>query len=482
MKKIIGLKISYKVMLAIAIIVLVALLLPMLYIAKYDIPVDDDLGYGAQTHAAVLSGGNIIDVLKAAAIKTVDIYFGWQGSFTSTFLMTLQPGIYGTQYYRLSAYILIGTFLIAVYYFYCRFYTDIFSINKTAAFFMATVLCIFSIELVPWPNQSFYWYNGSIYYTFFYSLMLIMFALSISYIYRGKAWRIVLISFLAFLIGGANYVTALVTVIAGVLTVIFLKIAKNKKWKDFIVPTCIAVITLVVSMIAPGNAVRQSEFQNHPGVIDSIKYSFAWGWTYVKMWANIPWLGMMIIIIPCAWNMAGQSERYVKYPYVATILSFCVLSAMYTPHIYATGTPGPERIQNIVFFAFMLLSMMNAFLWCSFIRGKLKSKSSGYNLTIALCTAVIAAGCVFIPAYKGQINLTTALAIGEMRNGEAQNYYNEQIKRIEILENPEVTDAVLDPLENMPFLLFSGELTTDPTYYMNEDAATYYQKNTIVVR
>ena len=464
-----------------SLVILAALLIPMFIVARYDMPADDDFGYGARSHIAYVSGRGAAGILSEALENTKDIYNSWQGSFTATFLMALQPGIFGPGYYKITVYLLVLSFIAAVVYVFRRLLCDVFGIDKWAARFTGVLVSVFCIELVPYPNQSFYWFNGAVYYTFFYSLMLVLFGLTISYVKRPAAWRVVLMSVLAFLIGGANYVTALITVISGILAVIFLAIARNRGWKALIIPTAVALATMIISMVAPGNAVRQSELPNHPDALRTIKLAFIWGWSFIKKWTNLPWLGLMTISVPFMWHLAGTSSRRVKYPYIATVLSFCLFCAMFAPHLYASGAPGPERIEDIYFFSFIILSVINVYLWCGFLRRD-RAEAGGWNPVIALASAAVAAGLVLYPAYRGQINLTSALAAGELRSGEAETYYNKHMERYAVIENSTEEDLVLDPIEEMPFLLFAGELTTDPEYYMNVDAATYFQKNSIRVK
>ena len=78
--------------------------------------------------------------------------------------------------------------------------------------------------------------------------------------------------------------------------------------------------------------------------------------------------------------------------------------------------------------------------------------------------------------------LTSVLAISELRNGEAKAYYEEALERQKVLENSSVLDCEFEPFENMPYLLYFTDMTDDPSDFQNEDTATYYHKNSIIVR
>ena len=79
-------------------------------------------------------------------------------------------------------------------------------------------------------------------------------------------------------------------------------------------------------------------------------------------------------------------------------------------------------------------------------------------------------------------SLTSVAALGELRSGEAQAYYSQALERQAILEDPVVEDCVFLPFRENPYLLFFGDMTDDPRSYENEDTATYYDKQSIVVK
>ena len=79
-------------------------------------------------------------------------------------------------------------------------------------------------------------------------------------------------------------------------------------------------------------------------------------------------------------------------------------------------------------------------------------------------------------------SLTSVVALGELRTGEAQDYYAEALERQVVLEDPAVEDCVFRPFENTPYLLFFADMTDDPASYENEDTATFYGKKSIVVK
>ena len=80
-----------------ALVLLAVLLVPMLMIAQYDVPINDDYSYGQNTVRVWNSTRDVAAVLKAALQMVRFVYYNWQGSYSAVFLMSLQPGIFGIQ-------------------------------------------------------------------------------------------------------------------------------------------------------------------------------------------------------------------------------------------------------------------------------------------------------------------------------------------------------------------------------------------------
>ena len=95
-----------KIIIGASILVLIIILIPLIYIAKYNHSCADDYSYGILTHQSWKNTHSIIEVVKTA-IKQVGItYQNWQGTFSAVFLMALQPAIFGEEYYWIKIIVL----------------------------------------------------------------------------------------------------------------------------------------------------------------------------------------------------------------------------------------------------------------------------------------------------------------------------------------------------------------------------------------
>lgn len=472
---------SYKLFFIAALLVFLVLLVPMLKVATCMVMTGDDYSFSTGTHQAIKEGTSVI---KAAAEKTGEVYYSWQGSFAAVFLMSLQPGIFGYNYYWITSVIMLVALVGGIIYFCKKFFADVFGASIYGALFVALVISIFATQFLPLAYQSFYWYNGSVYYTFFFGIELITIGLCITYVQDSKVWKALTAGILAFIIGGGNYVTALLGALMLALSIAGMILKKNKKYKVMAVLLLVLMVAFIISATAPGNSVRQAENPDHPGAVLAVFASLRYGIHYAKQWANLPFVAMLLILAPIMWDMAGKSRKRFSVPILVSLLSYLLFSAMFCPHTYAMGNPGPGRILNIIYFAFLIFSAVNLFWWMGYIQTKLKNKENAYMIISEVVTACVAAVLILV-AIKQPVNpakLTSIIAYNEIRSGSASGYYEENVARFKILEDETIKDATLEALKNYPVLLFSEDMKNDPDNYMNRDAATYFNKDSVIVK
>ena len=100
----------------IVILICICILLPLIIAGFYNRPAADDYDYALLTHAAVVAGGNIFDIIKAAWETNIYYYNNWQGLYTSAFLLALHPGIFGEKIYAISHLIIIAATYLPLFF------------------------------------------------------------------------------------------------------------------------------------------------------------------------------------------------------------------------------------------------------------------------------------------------------------------------------------------------------------------------------
>lgn len=381
-------KITTKNIFYIILICFILSVIPLYVIGMFAHPSVDDYYYGTETVQVWNETHSIASVVKCSFDEMINTYNIWQGNFSAIFLMRLQPGIFGEQYYFIAPLILLSAYMGFSIFF---FYTALKKIFKADSYLAATVgicLTFVSMQLCTTPSDSFYWYNGAIYYTFFYSLMLFLFALLIRIRTAKAAGTIILTaisSVSAFLIGGSNYAAALFMCIILALSagaaVYFVILRKNKVIRPYhmaayLIVAAAAMAGLFISMAAPGNALRQQSVGGSTGIVKTFVYTFAFGGYSIAKVLNAPCLIFFICMIPVFYRIARRSGFTYRYPLLVAVFTFGLYCSMGTPVFYAQGLRMPYRMMNIIFFAAYVLITFNLIYFLGWIGNKYKKYSN----------------------------------------------------------------------------------------------------------
>lgn len=479
-------------------------LIPVFWLGSYGYPSADDYGFSAYSHIAWAGTHSIWQTVKGAGATVIERWYGWQGTFSSIFLMALQPGIWGR--YGLVPLIMIGMLTLSTLFFLYIVMIKIIHARHAVFIGVSMLYLIFAVQCMVDKTQGFFWYNGAAHYILPHSVALFLGGLCILLLTEKKkiALYLALSCLLAFFVGGSNYVTALTVAILFVTAFGILLLGKQKKNCELLaLPFLFFMIAFLLNTLAPGNAVRQEEMLVRPGVFKSILLSFYYCVEYViDTWFNWPYLLFVLALLPFLWEaVKAFGHRFsFRAPLLVTAYSYCVLSAMFTPSLFATGDAGGGRIFNIIFLDSMLWVMFDLFYCLSWLYRKLEAfkeyKESG------VCASGEFASCfekkevqwylvgvffsyAFIGAMYMKVNpdyFTTTSAVYSLATGEASAYGRETAEREALLQeaagNGE-NEIAVPRLTIHPYLLFWSDIEEDAGDWKNKSMARYYQKDAI---
>lgn len=475
-------KISIKVIAVLLMTAFIVSLIPLLVISFYNRPAADDYSFGILTVHTWRDTHSIFQTILTAFAQVKKTYFDWQGTFSAVFLFALQPGVFGEQYYFITTFLILGSFVFATFYFLfivCRYYVKI---DYSSWIILSVCVLMISIQLVYSARESFFWYNGSIYYTFYYSVFLILFGilLKAGAKKRGSIIPWVLSSCLAIFIGGGNYTTALVgAILLFCLAVLFTyqkNPVKNIVWAAFL----LLIIGLGISAVAPGNAVRAASPDIKPMTpLNAIFSSFYYAMKKIGEWINLLFITVLIATIPLMWKMAKQMAYSFRYPVLVLVFSFCVFAAQMTPPLYAIGTIGAERQIDIYYYAFVLLSFINFFYCIGWLNKRLEWKNKiepAYSIPFVLILLLFLWGGCISENYKGMSSIS---AYRSIKSGKAQAYASEMDERLTMYHDPLIKDVVVKPLSVIPGVLKPDSVQSDSANWQNEAIADFYDKDSV---
>lgn len=469
---------------------LLALLAPVLAIGVYDRPSADDHDYAIQTHRAVESGAGPGALLRAACGTVKHFYETWQGTYSSAFLMSLQPGIFGERYYSLTPVILVlwsflclwGTFSIL-----CRRLTGLRRRMRPLLALLATAALTLSL---PSPVEGLYWYNGAMHYLPGTLLTVLNAALALELYYPApglRRWALCAVSCLfSLLISGGNQMTAFLNILLLLLAAALL-LPRRRLYPLW--PLLFALAGFAVMVAAPGNAVRQNSYIR-PGVLKTLCYAFAGAAERTAEWVNLPYLCILALFTPFSLAVVrGVRDRFsFRRPWLPLLVSCVLLCGMLSVPYYAMGQFGGPRLENAVWIVFVLLSLADwTWLLGALARWEALARpldaflravpARAAPLALAASFLVLAAVSAGNPG-----RLSTALeAVYEFADGTARDYAAEMDARFAVLHDDSVTEVVFPAVQTQPDLLFFSDLTENPAIWPNNSCAEYYGKTAVSI-
>lgn len=477
----------------VCVLALIVILLPLFMIAKYDYPSADDWSFGKYMYQAMQAGEGIAGVFQA--IYQTLAQNAWEARFSILILSALQPAAFGEHFYRITPYLMIGSVILSQLLLLRECIVGSSKDNKWLVLPIGIPVAILQILYCPYPEESFYWYNGSVNYTFVYSLSLILMALFLKIALReiSKVKRIIftiLACLLAVLVGGNNFATSVSTMCLLIcLQILFLIYRKDAFRRTWIV-TLLETLSVLVCATSPLTATRlNANFgggtENSP--IMAILLSFERTFLNIISWTDLKILLLLLLLVPFLWKAVRKMEYSFRLPGLFTALSFGVYSSQATATIYVDGTMGGGRQGAILWYFYVVWMVANVLYWCGWIAKRvLKSEKSekadqlAQKYLLRYCT--VAGALLAAVILLGNVESTTSYRAYRMwRNGWAQAYGQGWEERIAVLKDDSVKNPVFHPLNYVELLMYADLQPEDGYVWVNDACAGYYGKESVTV-
>ncbi|WP_029323143.1 DUF6056 family protein [Butyrivibrio sp. AE3004] len=507
-------------------------IIPILYVACFNVPSADDFSMANEVHDAFISSGFFAAIFKAVYMG-IWYYLNWTGVYFSNTLTALAPHVFGERLYFFGTWIVLIMFTVGLCYFLRQLLVGVLRLEKHLSGCITSVIYFILIQCMPAGSarvESLFWYSGAINYLFMFGLGLLWlgFILKLSLVQNYKKYKITVLSVIGFLLGGANYMTALslgiisvcVLVISAISTVsggaapdkqiayrkyTVVRISEGLSGlKVSVIPSVCLLLGLFLSMIAPGNSKRAAESAYNPvkAVLMAIYYTFD---SMLGKWLNWQVVILIAFLVPLLWKAAGRIKRFYHFdhPLLFVSFSFLLTAASITPPIYATGSIEAGRIQALFYMQGMLLMILSIGYVCGWIRcvinpaKKMDEDASEKRKPADLLKdaflgkyasgVIIAVGAAFIVfsvlAIKPEPSVFTGtLAAADILNGSATVYKNEFNERLKILKDENAKTAELSSYSVRPQILFFSDITKDENDWLNKAVAEYYHKDRVILK
>lgn len=468
-------------------------IIPLLMICKYNAPSVDDYSYAAITFQVWNDTHSIAEVIKAALNTTIYFWNTWQGLYASAFLLSLQPAIFGTGYYAFTGIIMLGLIIGSITIFSIYFIKKLFKGSLLEGIAIASLMSFLIIQYMPSCVEGLYWFNGAMNYGFFFAVLLVYICLLIE-LQRGKnVFKETLLYILCFistfLLEGGNHVTALMGVVfTFIIFCLCWKRGKKKTIGNFIL-LCAAIFFLCLNLGSPGTKIRMNAINGNVssnGFLATIFWAAWKGIENVGRWLGFKEIVFLIFALPIFTRITIKLRKEFsfkfRYPLLVIIASVEWLSLMYCPPLYAMNSTGSGRLENIVYYSFVVLLFFNAAYIVGWLENFIDFDTIG-KINVSnwkyIGTVIILIISVFISDGK---NSWAYEALKEIRTGEAQIYLEEFCERETIILDSKGLDVSVLAYSVHPKILYFDDIEKNADDWRNVDTAAYYSLKSIVLK
>lgn len=473
----------------VALIGFILMLLPVFYLSFINRATGDDYGYSLYTKAAWVSGYSIIGVVKGIWKTLKQFYIGWQGTWFTIILFSLQPEAFHEKGYVLVVFFMLFIWCGSTILLIKELLGKKLQFDKWSVRLITILFLIIAVSFIPRKQPAIFWWTGAAHYTIPFSMCQMVVYWLLKYSEEYKIRYFVGITAFMTCLGGANYQAALFALIVTVYFVIAdFVLKKNRKTFLLFIPIILEVIGLVISIKAPGNKVRGGEeFGFSVGkVIGTIGMSFVGGIKdAISYLQESPMIYVFLIMIFFVVLHAVKERRNVvslRYSFILLLSVFCLYSAMQAPAIFAAVevSGGVYNTNFLVFLMFMMTLIVimaeKAGSWLgkkhSVIWGSLHSRMVIPGFAICMFLLLLC---------RSDIKETTTWQCYEyIATGQAADYKEQMNQFIELLSDDSVQEVVLPSINDKQGPLQHMPVTSNPEAWTNTTVSSYFGKKSVV--
>ena len=263
-----------------------------------------------------------------------------------------------------------------------------------------------------------------------------------------------------------------------------------KKNLSIFIPTFIIMAAFMVSILAPGNKVRMGlsiGMSPIKAIVESFKYALIMP---AKDWLKWPVWILLAISVPFMWNIVKGQKFKFSYPGMIVLLGYCITSAGFTPCLYAQGSVQAGRLHDTIYFILILIMYIVLFYILGWIYQKkynlkypFKYEKEKRKLSVELKICIVGLVFVWIVGSVFHMGRNTDIYVGtqalySLVSGQAQNYRQENEKRLKLLKSTE-EKVILPKFTNTPSLLQFDDISPNPEEWLNTAMAVYYGKESV---
>ncbi|MFR0887650.1 DUF6056 family protein [Gallintestinimicrobium sp.] len=466
-------------------IVFLVSLIPILYLSGYVHATGDDYGYGARTHQMWLSTHSVWQVLKAAGQTVQHYWIGWQGTWFTIFLMSLQPEVFWDNGYWIVPWIMLALTIFSTLYLTEYVMVQKLRLPKATWISCTLILLLAMIQYFPSTKSGIFWYNGTAHYIIPYSMALVAIRCCWSFAdrKRKKDWIAAFICMA--LLGGASYLAPLLVLIA--VAYLILCEWKTKKHVFYLcIPVAAELAGLIVSYLAPGNKSRGGEDFGIHGllIVKTILECFVDGAKQIFLYLfKTPFILLCLVVIAVLLVNAFQKVRPTfdfPYPVIVAVAMFCMYCAMYAPGVYA-GVELSGGVPNTIYQVFLMTVFITVIYTVGWMNHHFCKDEKMGKIKKAVCGGLLMLALFLILVEKGTLKSSTSYQCYDyIVSGQADDYKAQMEERLSLLRNPELKNVELPAMNSDQGPLMHMEVMEDPKEWTNTVVKQFFGKESVI--
>jgi hypothetical protein len=424
----------------------------------------------------------------------VNLYTTWSPDFVRMFFISASE-LFGHSFIRVWPMLTIVAFTLSSIWMFQEINKALkLNLSGWIIVLLAELMVLFTLIGAPNQFQILYWRIGLVSYTVPMVFFPLLAGTILYYARKTSPERIPFVGMLvcalvAFVGGGfaETYVTLQTSMIGLALLFVLIGV-KNQKRRMWIVLLSGALVGSLLSMlvivIAPGNAIRIALMPARPGLFSlvymSVTNAFLFIYTYLKVNSFLLIILISITMLVAYIHFAVNKNMLYLRPtslaqtiLLAPVVSLILVIAVCIPSAYAESSMPDGRVLVEAVFILVLLIMVEGFFIGASIGQLHQLSSEPVPLHLALFTVILMLGFFMYPLYDSYktyrgIPEYRALSISwdkrdaAIRAARQRGDSNVQVKGL-----------------NIPGGL--AEISTDPGNWVNQCAASFYDLDTIQV-
>lgn len=488
---------------------LILSLLPLLLLGKYNVMCIDDYDYGRRVHDVFLATGSLGASVQEAWQQNMDFYRDWQGTYVSCFLMAMCPMNFRYEIAWVVPILMIGMFATSSFVLGRHVFVRWLGCEGRGASLCMLLLLFMFYQVIEAPFEGIYWYNGSVHYVLMQSVWFFLLALMSESVWTKKKGRAALCcaasAVLAVIVGGGNLITCLQAEILMAALAGYVVWKKRDRIAYVMIPFLTGTAGFLFNILAPGNARRAGlDVDEGYGAVKAVILSFYHMAVFAIRWTPLFVILVWLALLPLLWKMAKASKRDFSHPVWVTAGAYCVLSAMFTPTLFAVGMAGLSRVDNIIQMTYYVTALLVTTYWLGYFSHRKNAveraakNNAGRQDGAALQDSAAQAFGVFLERAGSRMSAvflglllavwvltadkntyTSLSALRSLVKGEAQTFYEEAMERHALYTDADLADVEVAPYSAKPALFAFEDLSRDEGNWLNLAVANYYHKSSV---